>query len=148
MLLTGSMNKLNCKFVLPFVLPIDKLSKARKSFHPNDSLGGVMVRGGFPLSASALAYLSTGAFAVKNTLAILCTLWVHCASSIKELTLESNGRRWLSRVSVSSSSGPSGLSKELEHKTEEEKEDCQANEKPNNSRNGRLSKGTRRICNK
>ena len=69
------------------------------------------------------------------------------SGSIKELTLESNGRRWLSRVSVSSSSGPSGLSKELEHKTEEEKENCQANEKPNNGGYGRLSKGTRRICN-
>ena len=75
------------------------------------------------------------------------SIWLHCASSIKELTLKSNGRRWLSRVSVSSSSGPSGLSKELEHKTEEEKENCQANEKPNNGGYGRLSKGTRRICN-
>jgi hypothetical protein len=72
---------------------------------------------------------------------------VHSVGSIKELTLESNGRRWLSRVSVSSSSGPSGLSKELEHKTEEEKENCQANEKPNNGGYGCLSKGTRRICN-
>ena len=79
--------------------------------------------------------------------AILNIFWLHCAGSIKELTLKSNGRRWLSRVSVSSSSGPSGLSKELEHKTEEEKENCQANEKPNNGGYGRLSKGTRRICN-
>ena len=80
-------------------------------------------------------------------MAILGIFWLHCAGSIKELTLKSNGRRWLSRVSVSSSSGPSGLSKELEHKTEEEKENCQANEKPNNGGYGRLSKGTRRICN-
>ena len=80
-------------------------------------------------------------------MAILSIFWLHCAGSIKELTLKSNGRRWLSRVSVSSSSGPSGLSKELEHKTEEEKENCQANEKPNNGGYGRLSKGTCRICN-
>ena len=57
---------------------------------------------------------------------------------LRKLTLESNGRRWSSRVSVSSSSGPSGLGKELEHKTEEEKENSQANEKADDCRNGRL----------
>ena len=98
---------------------------------------------GCPASALPLAQLIGSLF-----VAISSIFWLHCADSIKELTLESNGRRWLSRVSVSSSSGPSGLSKELEHKTEEEKENCQANEKPNNGGYGRLSKGTRRICNK
>ena len=42
-------------------------------------------------------------------MAILSIFWLHCAGSIKELTLESNGRRWLSRVSVSVSSSSGSI---------------------------------------